>query len=110
MPLYEFLCKKCNHQYEELVSYDETDKYETVQCPECGSGEKDKLVSCCNFTFADPVGTDRWNNSHDYRFKHKLPSVKAEREKAQQASRVGPSPYQNINDLDKDANYDFKKI
>jgi putative FmdB family regulatory protein len=111
MPIYNFLCKKCNHEYEDLVPYDESGKYETVQCPECGSGEKDKLLPrSFNFNFAQPEGTDRWNNSHDYRYKSKAPGIRAEREKAEQASRSGPNPYQNINDLDKDSNYDFKKI
>lgn len=96
MPMYEFQCKKCSHKYEEITSYDPTDKYKGIKCPECGSGKKTKLISTFNFTFAQPEGTDRWNSEssgHDYRFKHNIPKVKAEREAAQQMSHMGANPY-----------------
>lgn len=93
MPLYEFQCKKCNHKYDEIVPYDESDKYPDVKCPECGSAKKDKLLSCCNFKFAQPEGTDRWNNSQDYRWKaHYLPKALKEREQAEALSHMG-NPY-----------------
>lgn len=92
MPFYEFLCEKCEQKYEELTSYDESGKYAKVVCPHCGSKKKTKLVSNCNFTFANPVGTDRWNSDssgHDYRFKYNQPRVRAEREAAEKASHMG---------------------
>lgn len=95
MPLYEFRCKnkKCGQKYEEITAYDETNKYPGVKCPHCGSKRKEKMLSCANFTFAQPVGTDRWNNSHDYRFKHNIPKVQKEREMAQAMSHMGANPY-----------------
>jgi putative FmdB family regulatory protein len=41
MPLYEYLCRGCSHQFEDLVFGDET-----VACPECGSaGTVDRVLS-----------------------------------------------------------------
>jgi len=102
MPIYQFECKSCNEEYDELASYDETGKYEEVECPHCGSKDKIKLMTACNYTFTNPVGTDRWNSEaigHDYRFKHNIPNVKRERERAKQLSK-GKNPYDgNPNDL-----------
>jgi putative FmdB family regulatory protein len=41
MPLYEYVCRGCSHEFEELVFGDES-----VTCPECGSsGLVDRLLS-----------------------------------------------------------------
>jgi putative FmdB family regulatory protein len=96
MPLYEFECKSCNKPYDEIARYDETGMYKDVECPHCGSKEKDKLISACNYAFTNPVGTDKWNSEstgHDYRFKHNIPKVKKEREMAEVMSQMGTSPY-----------------
>ncbi len=103
MPMYEFECKSCNKTYDALAKYDETDKYEEVECPHCESKEKTKLMSCSNFAFSNPVGTDRWNNSstgHDYRFKHNIPNVKKEREMAEKLSHMGQNPYSDTSEAD----------
>ena len=102
---YDFECKKCNTQYEELVDYDEKGKYPSVKCPACGSKRKIKLITCCAFNFTNPIGTSRWNSAdtgHDYRFKHNIPKVKKEREMAEKLSIVGKNPYGNTNDLNMD--------
>lgn len=103
MPTFEFQCKKCKTVYEERTSFDETGKYPSVICPKCSSKSKIKLISACGFSFSNPVGTDRYNNSHDYRFHHKLPSVIAERQAAEIAAAQNPTPYEAINDLNTDA-------
>ena len=103
MPIYTFRCKKCEHEYEELSSFDKTGKYPKIKCPECGSASKTNLISSCNFAFANPVGTDKWNSDstgHDYRFKHNIPNVKAEREAAQAASHMGTDPYGDTSEAD----------
>lgn len=111
MPIYNFECKnkKCGHLYEDLVSYDETGKYKGVKCPECGSAKKVQHMTACNFMFSNPVGTDRWNSEtsgHEYRFKHNIPKVMAERQAAEMASHMGPTGgYNEINDLDNDASW-----
>ncbi len=43
MPLYEFTCTKCGKTFEELVAAG-LDAL-GVTCPECGSGDVEKLVS-----------------------------------------------------------------
>jgi len=88
MPIYNFLCLDCKKEYEKLVkSFDATEKYEGVLCPFCNSANKEKRVSSFAFTFANPEGTDKWNASHDYRFYHKLPKARSEREAAQKAQK-----------------------
>jgi putative FmdB family regulatory protein len=107
MPIYEFECKKCKKEYDALASYDESGMYKDVECPHCGSKSKNKLVSCCNHTFTNPEGTGKWENSqtgHDYRFKHNLPKVLAEREAAERAQlglTDGNQPYQDFDDANK---------
>jgi putative FmdB family regulatory protein len=96
MPIYKFECKKCHESYDELASYDESGKYPSVVCPNCGSTEKDKLATSSNFNFSNPIGTDRWNSGstgHDYRFKHNIPKVQAERKMAEVMSHMGSNPY-----------------
>ena len=41
MPMYEYKCPDCGHQFEELVS----SGTETVPCPKCGSEKPDRLIS-----------------------------------------------------------------
>jgi putative FmdB family regulatory protein len=40
MPLYEYTCLKCKHEFETLVRTGDT-----PSCPECGSTELEKLLS-----------------------------------------------------------------
>ena len=42
MPIYEYICKKCAHEFEELVFDDAA-----PVCPHCGSRETHKLMSRC---------------------------------------------------------------
>ena len=43
MPIYEYKCRQCGHEFEELVFSPD----ETPPCPECGSGQVEKLMSAC---------------------------------------------------------------
>lgn len=43
MPTYEYSCKKCKHEFEELV-FDN----EKIKCPKCGSVRLNKLFSAPN--------------------------------------------------------------
>jgi putative FmdB family regulatory protein len=95
MPIYNFQCE-CGVTYEELTSFDETDEYPTVSCPECQSTTKDKLISVpSSAIFANPEGTDKWNNSHSYRFGHKFEEAQALRRNAESRSHVGRNPYKD---------------
>jgi putative FmdB family regulatory protein len=111
MPTYDFLCEPCNKRFEEFTSYDESGVYEGVKCPLCGcSDKKIKVPSVVAFSFANPVGTDRWNSDkrgHDFRFKHNVPNVKAQREFAQANSHMGGTDeIYGTGQADKDINTD----
>jgi putative FmdB family regulatory protein len=43
MPIYEFLCRDCEHRYDDLVGVDEP--LDTQACPDCRSGDVVKLFS-----------------------------------------------------------------
>jgi putative FmdB family regulatory protein len=40
MPIYEYVCQQCDHEFETLVQ-----SGEEVECPECHSGQLEKLFS-----------------------------------------------------------------
>ena len=90
MPFYSVKCQKCGCDYDVMsMMYKMDETIAEAACEECGSKDKERVITGVNFNFSNPVGTDRWNNSHDYRFKHKLPSVQGERDAAEAASKVG---------------------
>ncbi len=43
MPLYEYHCPKCGHDFDELVRFSEVDKIPT--CPNCGAEDTHKKIS-----------------------------------------------------------------
>lgn len=43
MPLHEFICRDCAHQFEEILRNYDPDLI--VQCPQCDSTKIEKLVS-----------------------------------------------------------------
>lgn len=46
MPIFEYVCKKCGHQFEQLVfSSDEL----VSACPKCGDNSVEKLMSVASF-------------------------------------------------------------
>lgn len=47
MPLYEYRCKKCGHQFEKIQSFSAPD---VKECPVCGS-EVERLISAPSFQF-----------------------------------------------------------
>ena len=44
MPIYEYRCEKCGHQFESLIFGDEK-----AICPSCDSAEVARLMSRCGF-------------------------------------------------------------
>ena len=51
MPLYEYRCKDCGHEFEELVPFSRADQ---VVCENCGSEHTQRLMS----TFCGGGGDD----------------------------------------------------
>jgi putative FmdB family regulatory protein len=45
MPIYEYHCKKCEGDFEELVFGND----EPGECPSCGSKKISRLASACSF-------------------------------------------------------------
>lgn len=50
MPLYEYKCKSCGHEFEKLVSISKA--AEPQECPTCGSKDSQKQMS--TFSLAGP--------------------------------------------------------
>lgn len=50
MPLYEYKCEECGHEFEELVSFAQADE---VPCEQCGSRRTQRLAS----TFCGSAGS-----------------------------------------------------
>ena len=48
MPIYEFTCEKCQHDFEELV----LSRSETISCPECGGTKVERAMSVFSFSSA----------------------------------------------------------
>ncbi len=46
MPIYEFVCKACGNQFEEILPFSDKPR---APCPACGSKEVDKQVSASAF-------------------------------------------------------------
>ncbi len=46
MPIFEFKCAKCSHEFERIVFSGEEDN---VDCPECGEKKVKKLMSSTSF-------------------------------------------------------------
>ncbi len=46
MPIYEYSCGKCEHQFEKLVFRSS----ETIECPKCNSKKVNRLMSACAFS------------------------------------------------------------
>jgi putative FmdB family regulatory protein len=43
MPVYEYLCKACKHEYSEILTIKESE--DVPACPSCGSEDVQKLIS-----------------------------------------------------------------
>lgn len=54
MPIYEYTCKKCGAEFEELVSAQD----ELPPCPKCRSGKVEKLMSACAVKTEGSGGND----------------------------------------------------
>jgi len=44
MPNYDYKCAKCEHAFEDFLSYDDREKPCGEPCPECGAEEVQKII------------------------------------------------------------------
>lgn len=56
MPLYEYSCPKCGHQFEQIVFASDR---ECIKCPNCGDARPRRLLS----VFSSNAGPERAGNS-----------------------------------------------
>ncbi len=62
MPIYEFVCKECSNNFEELVL--SSNQINEVTCPSCGSGQvKKKMSTFASKAAADGGSSFSFNNS-----------------------------------------------
>lgn len=98
MPHYEFQCKKCDIVYDDIVSYDETEKYPSVICPECGADDKIRLMSAtAPPVFSNPRGTSK-EESFSYKAGYNMEQAKDLRRRAEAATDT-KMPYRTIDDI-----------
>jgi putative FmdB family regulatory protein len=72
MPIYEYICQGCGHQFEKIVKLDES-----PNCPECDSGELEK-----QFTVA-AVSTSRTRDKSFNKARAQAGNMKKEKDHAQ---------------------------
>lgn len=63
MPMFEFSCKKCGHQFEDLVTLAELEAGE-VDCPACGSKDVERGFSTFATSGSDPGGSGAGGCGH----------------------------------------------
>lgn len=111
MPIYTFECE-CNEEFELLTSmkeYENNFKNTELICPECGGKSIKSTVSVGGFNFTNPVGTDRYSNSHGYRYNHnheRPGGIRDQREFNEKNSHMGSSGgYTPIDDISSGENF-----
>ena len=68
MPIYEYACQDCTHQFEHIQKFSDP---LLTECPECGTGSLRKLVSATSFHLKG----SGWYKDH-YGLKSETPETK----------------------------------
>lgn len=63
MPIYDYLCTKCNHRFD--IFYIGKEIVENIVCPNCGSKEYKKLFSAPLLNFAKSNTTSSCDSCSD---------------------------------------------
>ncbi len=45
MPIYEYICKDCNHKFEAMRGFSQAD--DPIKCSHCGSMDTHRAISLC---------------------------------------------------------------
>lgn len=94
MPTYSFECLKCKEVYDDLVQFDETNKYPTVKCPKCKSKRKRRT-----FGGVQNITLKGVAKPAELAFGYKYEQAQEDRRRAQEQSHMGStSPYINLPD------------
>jgi len=78
MPLFDFKCKKCGHEFEDQVRMDVTE----MKCPRCGKKAEKQFTPCMNLHVAFRNDTQSLNR--------KLYQMNKELERRQDSQGYGP--------------------
>lgn len=97
MPFYDFKCNECDNVWEEMTTYDKTNVYPKIICPNCESSNKVKLMPE-NFSIGGPTAAKM--GRFNYRAGYNLEKAKGERRKAEAASHMGSNPYSDLTTKD----------
>ena len=61
MPIYEYICKGCKNEFEELVFKQD----EKIDCPECGSSKVDRAMSVFSYSSGGSFRSSHGNDCED---------------------------------------------
>ena len=51
MPCYDFLCEKCEHEYEDVITLAENEEKKFPKCPKCKSKKVHIIPGCAGVHF-----------------------------------------------------------
>ena len=63
MALYEFLCEKCRHRFEQISNFSEIDQ---VSCPNCATPKSRKLISSFRVAGRGDLRESTFHGCHDH--------------------------------------------
>jgi putative FmdB family regulatory protein len=90
MPFFDFVCDNCECTWDEMTKYDTTGEWAGIKCPECGSEEKEQIIS--------PVSighTASKMDSFSYRAGYNMDKAKTERRNAEAIAGGDTTPYRD---------------
>lgn len=71
MPLYEYSCKNCGHEFSAMRSIAERKQPESEACSECGEMEINQLISAAKISYSNPGSM-----KHTESFKDRVREIK----------------------------------
>lgn len=82
MPIYEYRCQSCGHEFETMQKMSEA---RLTDCPECGKAELKKLVSAVGFKL-------KGSGWYETDFKHSGKPVKKESKESKEKKATSSEP------------------
>lgn len=107
MPVYEFKCKKCKKEFEEICQFSDVDTgFKNVSCPKCKSKKIEQaFLTPPAAVFSDVKSSSKWDN-WSYRQGQTMEKAKMERAAAE-AAAGGEKAYKDIDDTNNGRRMNF---